>query len=151
MKPLGRFVLTFILAIMPALAHADEVLIARSTQNFEEAMSTLQNAITQRGYQVARVQRVDIGLIGKGYNTDKYRVVFFGKADEVATLSKQHPELVPYLPLSVAIFAEEGNTLISTARPGLLAQFYPDPTLKPVFARWERDMVAIFDDVREAK
>lgn len=151
MKALLRSLLLATLALASLQTHAGDLLMSRSSQNFEEAMSTLQNAITQHGYKVARVQRVDIGLTAKGYATDKYRIVFFGDPEEIARLSKKHPELIPYLPLSVAIFAEENNTLISTAHPRLLAEFYPDPELKPVFARWERDLTAIFDEVREAR
>lgn len=150
MRTLFRLILLAAFSLGSATAGADEMLIARSSQNFEEAMSTLQNAVTQHGYKVARVQRVDIGLTAKGYKTDKYRVVFFGKPEEIAMLTSKYPDLIPYLPLSVAIFAEGGNTLISTARPGLLAEFYPDPELKPIFMRWEKDLVSIFDEVREA-
>lgn len=133
------------------IAHADEMLIVRSAQNFEEAMSTLQAAIKEQGYKVTRVQRVDVGLEAKGYKTDRYRVVFYGKPGEFETLAAQHPDLVPYLPLSVAIYAEEGNTILTTARPGLLKQFYPEANLKPVFERWEKDLVKIFDTVRETR
>lgn len=151
MRTLLRLMLVAALSLSSAMAGADEMLIARSGQNFEEAMSTLQNAITQHGYKVARVQRVDIGLTAKGYKTDKYRVVFFGKPEEIAILTKKYPDLIPYLPISVAIFAEDGNTLISTARPGLLAEFYTEPELKPIFMRWDKDLISIFDEVREAK
>ncbi len=151
MKTLFRFMLVAVLALAAPLAAADEMLIARSGQDFEETMSTLQNAIVRHGYTVARVQRVDIGLTAKGYKTDKYRVVFFGKPAEVSMLSGKYPDLIPYLPISVAIFAEGDNTLISTARPGVLAEFYPEPELQPIFMRWEKDLAAIFDEVREAR
>jgi len=133
------------------LAQADELMIARSAQNFEDAMSTLQAAIKEQGYKVTKVQRVDVGLEAKGYKTDHYRVVFYGKPGELEALAAQYPDLVPYLPLSVAIYAEEGNTILTTARPGLLKQFYPEADLKPVFERWERDLAKIFDTVRETK
>jgi uncharacterized protein (DUF302 family) len=130
---------------------ADELFIVRSSQNFEEAMSTLQNAISKQGYKVTRVQRVDVGLEAKGYKTDRYRVVFYGKPGEIEALAEKYPTLIPYLPLSVAIFAEGGNTLLTTSRPTLLQKFYTDPALAPVFARWEKDLSTILDTVRETK
>ena len=148
-RPLTLAFALFCCAGQPA--QADEMLIVRSSQNFEDAMSTLQAAIKDQGYKVTKVQRVDVGLEAKGYKTDHYRVVFYGKPGEVETLAARHPDLVPYLPLSIAIFAEEGNTILTTARPGLLKQFYPDVALKPVFERWEKDLEKIFATVRETQ
>ena len=152
MKNIRLFLLACtLLSSIWQIAHADEMLIVRSAQNFEEAMSTLQAAIKEQGYKVTRVQRIDVGLEAKGYKTDRYRVVFYGKPGEFEALAAQHPDLVPYLPLSVAIYAEEGSTILTTARPGLLKQFYPEANLKPVFERWEKDLVKIFDTVRETR
>lgn len=139
------------LALWCNSAIADELLIIRSSQNFEDAMTTLQATIAEHGYKVTRVQRVDVGLEAKGYKTDRYRIVFYGKPGEIEALAAKYPKLIPYLPLAVAIFAEEGNTLLTTARPALFKQFYPEPELKPIFDRWEKDLVEMMDDVREAK
>lgn len=114
-------------------------------------MSTLQAAIVGHGYKVSRVQRVDIGLTSKGYQTDKYRIVFFGDPSEFDRLSAAYPQLIPYMPISVAIFAEGDSTIVSAARPAMLGQFYPQPELKPVFARWEKDLVEILDEIRDTK
>ncbi|MBI5752681.1 MAG: DUF302 domain-containing protein [Hydrogenophilales bacterium] len=142
---------TLLLALWLNAASADELLMIRSSQNFEDAMTTLQATIAEHGYKVTRVQRVDVGLEAKGYKTDRYRIVFYGKPGEIEMLAAKYPKLIPYLPQSVAIFAEEGNTILTTARPALLEQFYPEPELKPIFDRWEKDLVEIMDDVREAK
>ena len=149
MKRLYGFALALVLWFNAA--NADELLMIRTSQNFEDAMTTLQSSIAEHGYKVTRVQRVDVGLEAKGYKTDRYRIVFYGKPGEIEALAAKYPKLIPYLPLAVAIFAEEGNTLLTTARPALLKQFYPEPELKPIFERWEKDLVEIMDDVREAK
>jgi uncharacterized protein (DUF302 family) len=142
--------LTLMLALIRPAA-ADELLIVRSAQNFEEAMATLQAAIASHGYRVAKVQRVDVGLQAKGYKTDRYRVVFYGRPGEIQSLAAEHPELIPYLPLNIAIFAEESQTIAVAARPGVLKEFFPQPEVAPVFERWEKDLVEIFDEVRQAQ
>lgn len=150
-----RRVLNAVAALLAFLAFApasaDELLTVRSSQDFEEAMLTLQTAIASHGYKLARVQRVDVGLQAKGYKTDRYRVVFYGKPGEIQALAAKYPMLIPYLPLNVAIFAESGQTVLTTARPGVLKQFFPQPELAPVFERWERDLVAILDEVRNTR
>ena len=143
--------IALLLALWLNTACADELLMIRTSQNFEDAMTTLQSSIAEHGYKVTRVQRVDVGLEAKGYKTDRYRIVFYGKAGEVEALAAKYPKLIPYLPLAIAIFAEENNTILTTTRPASLKRFYPESELKPIFDRWEKDLVEIMDDVREAK
>ena len=152
MKALARCLL--ILAALAGLhmpVRAQEMLIARSARDFEETMTALQGAIAARGYKVIRVQRVDVGLQAKGYTTDKYRVVFYGKADEVARLAERHPDLIAFLPLNVAIFSEGPQTLITTNRPRSLAALFPTPELERTFAHWEADLIGIFEEIRRAR
>jgi uncharacterized protein (DUF302 family) len=146
-----RLLIAALLLNLASTAGADQLLMIRSSLPFPEAMLTLQNAISARGYKVTRVQNVDKGLSSTGYRTDNYKVVFYGKPEEVAQLAANHPELIPYLPLNVAIFAERDNTILVTSRPGVLADFFPDPELRAVFMRWEKDLDEIVSEVQEAR
>lgn len=137
-----------LLGFPAASLHAEEVLMARAQEGFPEAMQRLQERIGDQGYTVSRVQRVDIGLTRSGYQTDKYRVVFFGKPQEVARLTAQQPELIPYLPLKVAIFAEGEDTLVVASDPELWVRFFGDPELADIFTGWSRDLHVIFDAMR---
>ena len=127
---------------------AGDLVMARSQQAFPEAMLTLQEEIRNHGYKVSRVQRVDIGLTQMGFQTDKYRVVFFGKPDEIEKLASSHPELAPYLPLKIAIFAEQNQTLVVATSPHTLGEFFPDLNLDPILDKWTQDLDSIFDAVR---
>ncbi len=130
---------------------AEDMLMVRSPALFEESMSALQAAITAQGYVLSRVQRVDVGLSGSGFETDKYRTVFFAKPDEIRALSASHPNLIPYLPLQIVIFAEGDETLLVAANPMHLAAAYADAELGVVFARWEKDVRAILEKVRQTQ
>ena len=124
------------------------MIMVRSTEPFPEAMSLLQQAINENGYQLSRVQRVDIGLSAKGYKTDKYRVVFFGKGQQIRDLSRAYPELIPYLPLKIAIFAEDDNTILITANPAAFRDMFRQPELVPVFEQWKKDLSKILNAVQ---
>ena len=73
--------------------------MVRSQLSFPEAMSVLQETIQKHGQVVSRVQRVDIGLTTFGYQTDKYRIVFYGELDDIREVANQYPELMSYLPI----------------------------------------------------
>jgi len=139
----------FLMLLAATGAQADQLLMARSGLAFPEAMLALQEAISERGYTVSRVQRVDIGLTSSGYQTDKYRVVFFGKPEEIRALAERHPQLIPYLPIKVTIFAEGEDTLVVTANPVEYIAFIDDPEVEATIRRWQRDIGAILDTLRE--
>ena len=140
-----------VLLLMSSVADAKDIFMIRSQQSFPEAMATLQQAIKAKGYTLTRVQRVDIGLKAAGYETDKYRLVFFGKLDEVRDLSGRYPALIPYIPLKIAIFAEDEETLLLAASFQHLKAYFADPALSAYFERWESDIENILETVRVAE
>ena len=127
--------------------NAEEILMARSLQPFPETMLALQESIRDHGYTVSRVQRVDIGLTGMGYKTDKYRIVFLGKIDEVREIAAKAPRMIPYLPLKISIFAEDGQTILIASNPRLYAAIAGNSVDPAVFERWESDLRSILHDV----
>lgn len=129
---------------------ASNLIMARSHEKFPEAMLTLQSSIKEHGYTVARVQRIDIGLTGMGFKTDKYRVVFVGKKDEIQYLTKKYPELTPYMPPKVSIFAEDEDTVAVTVNPAVYKDMIDDEEDRRIFDRWENDVYSVFKDFSEA-
>jgi len=137
--------------LAPPQSTAEEsLLMARSCQGFPETMLALQKSIKDHDYLVARVQRVDIGLTKAGFETDRYRIVFYGNTDEMRMLTAKHPDLIPFLPLNFSVFAEGDQTLVVAMNPSYLGHHYTDSELRILFARWESDVRSILEDVREA-
>ena len=150
MKTLMHYVMTLVFLGIVSPVIASDLLMVRTQQSFPEAMLALQTSIKEHGYDVLRVQRIDIGLTGKGYKTDKYRVVFVGKAKEIQYLVDKYPEMVAYMPPQISIFAEQGDTMLVTANPGIYADMIEDAADKLMFKRWESDVYSVFDDIRNA-
>ena len=146
MSRLRLLVLCLLLGLSSA-AVADELLMVRVTRSCPEAMNSLQDTIRAKGYVVSRVQRVDVGLTASGFPTAEYRIVFFGKQAEIRELSAAYPELIPYLPLTIVVFAEGDDTLVLTTDPLKLGEFFNKPELLKRFTVWEQDVRAIFDEV----
>ncbi len=137
------------LLLLPGLpAIAEDLLMARAPMTFPEAMLKLQSTLKKYNHTLSRVQRVDIGLTSKGYETDKYRIVFYGQADEVRQLANEYPQLIPYLPHKIAIFAEEEETMLVAVNPEMLFES-EDPKLKAIMKKWHEDLQLILKDMRE--
>ena len=145
-----RLVITVLIVVTASNSWAEDLIMVRSQQKFPEAMLTFQTSVKEHGYQVTRVQRIDVGLTAKGYKTDKYRVVFLGKKDEIQYLVKKYPALIAFMPPKASIYAEGEQTLLVTANPGILANMVDDKD-KVIFSRWENDVRSVFEEVRNAE
>lgn len=143
--------LVWMLLWVAQATHAEDIIMTRSVLSFPEAMLVLQESISAHGYTVSRVQRIDVGLTGMGYQTDKYRIVFAGKLDEIRTLTERAPQLIPYLPPKIAIFSEGEQTVLVTINPGVYAEIAAGAVEPVLFKRWESDLRSIFHDVNSAR
>jgi uncharacterized protein (DUF302 family) len=150
-KRLAGMILLWSILYIPLLACAEEIIMTRSVLAFPEAMLALQESIRAHGYTVSRVQRIDIGLTGMGYKTDKYRVVFAGKIAEIRELTDKAPQLTAYLPPKISIFAEGEQTVLVTINPQLYADIAGDAIDPIIFSHWESDLRSIFHDVNTAR
>lgn len=144
-------IVSLVLAGLVSQAAAQEIIMTRSRQPFPETMLVLQESIRAHGYTVSRVQRIDIGLTGMGYKTDKYRIVFAGKPEEIRMLTDRVPQLIPYMPPKISIFAEGGQTVLVTIHPEVYARIAGDAVDPVFFQRWASDLESIFHDVSTAE
>lgn len=140
--------LLLLLAALAAQAVEERMLMARSELDFPEAMSLLQQTIGEHGYSISRVQHIDMGLTASGYETDLYRIVFFGKPAEVREASQRFPQLIPYLPLMITIFSEGDDTLVVASDPLILRSPDPNDALNAYLQRWRQDLDSMMDRMR---
>jgi len=98
---MGTACLTLLLCAPVA---AGDLMMARVNRLFPEAMTLLQSAISSRGYTVTRLQQVNENLQRREFKSDMYRVVYFGKYEEVRQATARNPNLYP-------VFAAEYHDL----------------------------------------
>jgi uncharacterized protein (DUF302 family) len=131
-------------------AGADDMIMGRVAMKAELVLEYVKSSIEDHGYTIAHLQLCDGGMTDFGYKTDFYRVVFFGKIDEVRMVTADYPELVAYLPLKIAVIAEKDETLLTVLNPEALAPFFDDERIQIQLGRWQSDLISIFDDVRRS-
>ena len=117
---------------------------ARCKAPFPESMSSLQEFIIKQGYVISRVQHVDKGLKARGYDTGLYRVIFFGKKDEIHAIQNNYPALIPYIPLNITIFEDGTYTGISSIDPISISKLYQSNKIKSITKLWHNDVADIF-------
>lgn len=148
-----RFIIWALLSwvlLFPGWAQAnDKLLTVRVAEAFEPVLEQVQEVLAKHGFTVAHIQLCDGGLHGMGYETDNYRIVFFGRLDDVRELSKTHPELIPLFPFKLAVYAEGKDTILSVLNPSELAPMvHADEALQARMTGWEKDFRAVLSDMQ---
>ncbi|QTR50237.1 hypothetical protein [Candidatus Thiothrix anitrata] len=130
----------------------DKLLSVRTSQQFDVALEQVQQVLTRHGFQVAHIQKCDSGLEGMGYKTDDYKIVFFGRLEEVRALSKQYPDLVPLFPFKLAVYTDGDDTVLSVLNPEAVAPLMAtDPVLQQQLSTWGKDFRAVLTDMETLK
>ena len=148
---LKGFIPAVIFVCLTASTHANEqeLFMVRSNIPYDIAMERVKSILNSYGYEVAHTQRCDGGLADFGYKTDFYRVLFWGKYQEVHELSAKFPEIVPFLPLKFLVFAENNETVFIALNPAMVANYYSAPEIKLQLMRWKNDIESIMNELRD--
>lgn len=140
-------IIGLLLLLGQGVARAENILMARAHGNFDVTMETAKKSLQEHGYVVAHIQRCDGGLKNFGFTSAPYRLIFFGKPDEVRTLTREYPELIPFLPLKLAIFEEDDEVLAAIFNPEELSRLFNNKQLHVQFMRWKNDFDSILSDI----
>jgi len=152
MKHLMKFILAItLLWFLSLTASAENMITLRINNSYDNVMISLKEKLAEYGYKVAHIQKCDGGMEGMGYKSDEYKVVFFGKLHEIRTLSKKYPQIIPYVPLKVAVIKENDSVVLVALNPTALKPYFKQEELHTQFERWSSDVRAIFDEIAEAE
>ncbi len=143
------------LVTFPAWANSqvqedNKVLLTRIQHRFDTTLEIMKTVLQKNGFRVAHVQRCDGGLKEMGYETDKYRVIFFGRFREVREVSQKHAELIPFIPFKLLVYAEGDETVVSTLNPESLKGKVSDPGIAAKLKAWKKEFIEILEQAHKS-
>ena len=147
MMHLKHIMTALIILLSSNVAWAENMLTLRIDDSYYNVMITVKEKLNEYGYQVANIQKCDGGMESMGYQSDEYKVVFFGKLKEVRNLSQKYPQITPYVPLKIAVIKENDSIVIVALNPSALSTYFKQDELKTQFKRWENDLRSIFKEI----
>jgi len=108
-------------------------------------LNQLQTAIAAEGFTFMRIQNVDKGLAGHGFERPPYKIVFFGNREQFEQAREIDPRVTPYLPLKITVYESgQGNTRLSVVDPAVVGRMF-NPALKDQFQAWSHSLKRILD------
>lgn len=144
-----QYMMLLVFSLLNATSNATEskFIMVQCEINFTETMVHLQEVLLEHGYHSLRVQKVDVGLQNHGYESDKYRIIFYSKTGETETLKDHYPALIPFLPHKITIYSDNNQTVVNALRPKALSELFNTPEIQEILSRWDDEMRIIMNEV----
>lgn len=146
---LKKFGLVSIFMILASQAHAENMITIRINDSYNNVMISIKDKLNDYGYKIAHIQKCDGGLHDMGYASDEYKLIFFGNFKEIRAISKKFPQIIPYIPLKIAVIKENDSVVLVALNPSTLSTYFKDKELHTQFGRWENDLRSIFSEITE--
>jgi len=119
---------------------------AVTSKSFQEAVQAVKDAAAAHSFRVSFVHDVAETLAERGFEREPLSIVEVCNAKYASEILDEDVLIGLMLPCPVMVYEQDGDVLISTMRPTLLARFFPDAEIEDVAAEVEAKIFAIVDD-----
>ena len=119
---------------------------AVASKSFDEAVRAVQHAAAAHSFRVQAIHDVTATLAERGFEREPLTIVEVCNAQYASQVLDEDVLIGLMLPCPVMVYEQDGDVLISTMRPSLMTQFYPDAEIEDVAATVEAKIFAIVDD-----
>jgi uncharacterized protein (DUF302 family) len=115
-----RMLFCGLLLLSTAPSQASNLVMVRTALPLEKALLVLKASVEAHGYSVSNSALTDLPLVDMGFEKPDYKVLTIEKGAVVNTLLAQYPKLAPFFPWRIALFVENGSTLLVSLNPAYL-------------------------------
>ncbi len=120
-----------------------------SSKGFDETVAAVEAKSVEKGFKVLTVHDVKATLESKGFTREPMKIVEICNAKYVDQVLAKEVKTVLMLPCPIAIYVQNGKTIVSTLRPRVLADFYPSADLSKIAAEVDDIVLSIVDEARK--
>lgn len=140
-----KLVCTLLVLGWGALAHAAPLTAIRTT-DLPDAIDGVTAAAQNSGYELLKVQSIDLALVKRGYPDPGIRILFIGKPTDSDQAMQTDPRLLSVLPLRLTLIVEGKEIMVSSDDLDMWKEMFPDPETARLIETWQRDLKIILGD-----
>ena len=117
----------------------------RTDKEFDQAVEAVKQGTADAGFRVLFVHDVAATLAEKGFNRERVSIVEMCNAKFASQVLASDVKIGLMLPCPIMVYAEKGQVFITTMRPTLIGEFFPDVDISSVADQVEAVLVGIID------
>jgi len=100
-----------------------------TTKDFNEAVKSVEDKIAKTGMRVLYIHDVQKTLGEKGFQREPFKIVEFCSAKFANEFLNADIKIGLCMPCKINVYIKDGQTFISSMRPIILPQFFPQADL----------------------
>lgn len=114
----------------------------------DEAVAAIEAKANEIGFGVLHTHNVQAVLAGKGFDREPLWIIEVCNARYAHEVLAKDVKIALMLPCPISVYAEGGKVFVSTLRPSIMVDFYPDADLGTIAAEVEAAVVTMVDAAR---
>jgi uncharacterized protein (DUF302 family) len=120
----------------------------QSAESLENAVARVEQAAVAKGFRVLHTHDVSGTLAEKGFHCEPLKIVEVCNARYAHEALNKDEAIALMLPCPIAVYTKEGKTYVSTRKPSVLAEFYPNAGIEKLAAEVEKIVLEIVESAR---
>ncbi len=117
-------------------------------KGFDEAVAAIEAKSKEKGFGVLHVHDVKATLASKGFDREPLKIIEICNAKYASQVLAKDIKISLMLPCPISVYVEDGKTYISTLRPKVISDFYPQADIKAIAEDVDRIVLSIVDDAK---
>ncbi len=115
-------------------------------KSFDDAVAAVEAKSREKGFGVLHVHDVKATLAAKGFDREPLKIIEICNAKYAHQVLAKDIKISLMLPCPISVYREGGKTFISTLRPKVISDFYPQAGIEAIAAEVDRTVLAIVDE-----
>ena len=119
-----------------------------SSKSFDEAVASVEAKCKEKGFSVLHTHDVKATLAAKGYDREPLAIIETCNAQYASEALNKDIRVALMLPCPITVYVQGGRTYLSTLRPRVLKDFYPEAGIDEIAEAVDKIILSI---IAEAK
>ncbi len=117
-----------------------------TTKNVDEAVAAIETKSKEKGFSVLHIHNVSGTLEWKGFPREPVKIIEICNAKYASQVLDKDIKISLMLPCPISVYEEKGKTFISTLRPKVIADFYPEADIKSLAEEVDAIVLSIVEE-----
>ena len=114
-------------------------------KGFDEAVEAVKQGVADAGFRVLFVHDVAATLAEKGFQRERVSIIEMCNAKYASQVLAADVKIGLMLPCPIMVYAEGGKNFITTMRPSLIKDFFPEADIETPAREVEHVLVSVID------